>query len=470
MLSLNDLIIPFLRKILYRRILLVIIICFSCQLVTSCDKPCSNREKVTLRLLIQQLNNKKWKNLIKEFQSKNPDIVIELEEPEENELTTDALKNKYIEKFRDPLSCIDLVFMDFIWVSEFAKNGYLESIKKEDFPNLDQDFLGKGLEDGTFEGEIYRIPLLANIGVLLYRKDLVNPNKSSDIFNSRVETFEDLLNYSKELKRKNKVDIGYLWQGNHYEGLSAMFLEVLKGYGGFWIEEKTNNQEMQVGLDKPEAIEAIRFLKRTIDDKISPDDTHLYTETKTREIFQKGKTAFLRIWSGDWNYLNNNSDSKVRGKVGIQVMVHAENQRGYATIGGWGLGIAKKSIHKKEALKAIQFFTSAEMQRKSALEYGDLPTRENLFNDPDIIKKYKFFPDLKKVIDENSFPRPRIENYSEASAILQDCLTQALRQKMDIETAMKSANADTEYLLKMGKRPNKTSCNYTDSGSGQVNN
>jgi multiple sugar transport system substrate-binding protein len=43
-----------------------------------------------------------------------------------------------------------------------------------------------------------------------------------------------------------------------------MFLEVRKGNGGFWIENG------EVGLDKPEALQAVKFLRTTIEQKISP--------------------------------------------------------------------------------------------------------------------------------------------------------------------------------------------------------
>ncbi|HBY79945.1 MAG TPA: ABC transporter substrate-binding protein, partial [Cyanobacteria bacterium UBA11148] len=47
----------------------------------------------------------------------------------------------------------------------------------------------------------------------------------------------------------------YLWQGKQYEGLAAMFTEVLEGYGGFWVNPDT----LEVGLDQPEAVQAVEF-------------------------------------------------------------------------------------------------------------------------------------------------------------------------------------------------------------------
>jgi multiple sugar transport system substrate-binding protein len=453
-------IIAFLKEILHRRIFLLIVICLIGQLSISCSNPFLTPEKVTLKLLVQRPDDEAWKGLIDEFQSRNPDIAIELENRQGIPYpTTDSLKKRYKEIFNDESLTIDLVFIDVIWLPEFAKKGWLEPIQDKDFPDLSkQNFLANEVESSTFKGKKYRIPFRTDIGILFYRKDLLSllkkTNNSSNIFDLRVETFEELIKMSKELQNGNKVETGYLWQGARYEGLSAMFLEVLKGYGGFWIKEEKG--EKQVGLNKPEAINAVKFLKQTIAEKISPKETLSSTEDESLNSFREGKAAFLRMWTGAWNYLNNPT-SIVRGQVGMQLMVHATNQKGHATIGGWGLGIAKKSKHKEQAIKAIQFFTSAEIQRKSALEYGTLPTRKELFYDPEIVNKYEFFPDLEKIIDRNSVLRPIEENYSEASAILQDCLTQALNGR-DIKKMMDSANTDTKYLLKSGKRLFETSC------------
>lgn len=52
-----------------------------------------------------------------------------------------------------------------------------------------------------------------------------------------------------------------------------MFVEVLEGFGGFWVNPNT----LELGLDKPETLKAIAFLKETIQEKISPAGVTTYT-------------------------------------------------------------------------------------------------------------------------------------------------------------------------------------------------
>ncbi len=75
-----------------------------------------------------------------------------------------------------------------------------------------------------------------------------------------------------------------------------------------------------MGLDRPEAIQAIEFLRSTISKGVSPAGVTTYIEEDTRRIFQSGEAAFLRSWPYVWP-LANAEDSAIKGKVGIMPML-----------------------------------------------------------------------------------------------------------------------------------------------------
>ncbi|MHC5732777.1 MAG: extracellular solute-binding protein, partial [Nostoc sp.] len=91
------------------------------------------------------------------------------------------------------------------------------------------------------------------------------------------------------------------------------------------------------------------------------------------------QVAFLRSWPYAWP-LAQAENSPIRGKIAIKPMVHAPGKTGAACLGGWGLGIAKSSQHPEEALKAIQYFTSREAQRrfiiKGAIRFCGMTPRD----------------------------------------------------------------------------------------------
>ena len=230
-----------------------------------------------------------------------------------------------------------------------------------------------------------------------------------------------------------------------------MFIEVLEGYGGFWIKPENH----QVGLDAQEAIQAVNFLRETIDKGISPPGITTYEEETTHRLFRDGKAAFMRNWPNVWVDANG-ANSSISGNIAIQPMVHATGKKSSACKGGWGFGIAKTTKHKKEAVQAIKFFTSAASQRQFTLKYGSVPSRRKLFFDPKIVARYSHYPDLLTMIDHDWVARPRIPQYAQASCILQKYLSAALTQPnengyLNPQEAMPSAAQETRQLLATGQ-------------------
>lgn len=388
---------------------------------------------VVLRMLIPAPDAPPLTGMIKQFEQENPNIRIELVEGPN---ATNLVEDLYTSAFLLGDSPYDLVNLDVVWTPKFAAAGWLMDLSDRVNTNELSRFSPVDVEGGRYEGKLYRLPMRSDVGLLYYRRDLLEQAGLQP-----PETFDDLLNASKTLQEQGAVPWGYVWQGRQYEGAIAMFLEVLKGYGGFWIDPKTE----AIGLDRPEAIQAVNFLRGTVSQGISPPGVTTYVEEDTRRFFQSGQAAFLRSWPYVWT-LANADESKLKGKVGIQPMVHAPGQESGACLGGWGLGISKTTAHAKEAWKAVQFLTSAEALRGFILKEGYTPSIRQFFTDPELVSRYSHFPQMQEVV-ENAVLRPPIAQYAQASDILQRYLSAALTDRMSPETAMQRATAETKRLL-----------------------
>lgn len=397
--------------------------------------PAQTQEPVTVSVLMNAGEVAYWKDLIiKDFEKENPDIRIQIIEAPN---ATDLTENLYTSAFLLGDSPYDLVYMDVIWTSKFAAAGWLLDLTDRISQDELNTFLEKDVEAGRYQDRLYRIPIRSDAGMLYYRKDLLE-----QIGAKPPETFEDLLKISQELQEKKLIPWGYVWQGAQYEGLPAMFVEILKGFGGFWVNPDT----LEVGLDKPEAVQAVEFLRSAITQNISPPGVTTYREEDTRRLFISGETAFLRNWPYVWSSANQDG-SKIKDKVGIKPMVHIPGETGGACLGGWGMGIAKNSKYPEEAWRAIQYFTRQEPQRRFTLETGNTSSRKDLFSDPLILAKYPHYPQLQQIL-ESSVLRPAIAQYAQASDILQRYLNATLSNpKLSAETAMKSAARETRNLL-----------------------
>ncbi len=394
--------------------------------------PALTQGPVTLTVLMHVPEAMQWTPLIKEFEAKNPDIQINLIEGPNR---TDTEEDLYTTAFLLGDSPYDLVYMDVIWSSKFAAAGWLRDLSDRVSEAELAKFLPADVETGRYEGGLYRIPFRSDVGILYYREDLLQARYQPP------ETFAELMQISQALQKQDAVLWGYVWQGRQDEGVVATFVEVLEGYGGFWINPET----LEVGLDQPAAVQAIAFLLNTIQQGISPPGVTVYGTDETLRLFQSGQAMFLRSWPYVWPLVNA-PDSPVRGKIAIKPMVHALGHNSGACLGGWGLGISKTTKHPEEAWRAIQFFTSAEAQRQFILETGYVPRRRELFHDPQIVAKYHHYPQLLEVV-EKAVLRPPVSQYDQASDTLQRYLSAALTERLSPQQAMQAAAEETRRIL-----------------------
>lgn len=389
-----------------------------------------------------------WQSLITDFHQNYPKIRINLKT--RTNLAGDItyrLKEDFVRECQAGNSLYDLVYTDIIWMPEFAAKGCLVNLYEWTAKDtlINEGFLPSAIDAGEYKGQLYRMPLRSDIGLLYYRKNLLGNTQPP-------ATLQQLKTLAQSWKNQGNSQGVYLWQGWRYEGLVATFVEVLESYGGFWIKPES----LEVGLDQPAAEQAVQFLLNTIRDNISSPEVILYSEEESLETFnQDQNTIFLRQWPYVWNQFTDPAN------IGVQVLnlsSHPTNNnlRPSACNGSWGLGIAKNSKHQDKAWKAIQYFTSQAAQKKLILEKGYLPSREALFDDPEITAKYPYLPSLKEAV-KNSILRPPLPQYDQVSFILQKYLSKlitrtALAQRVDnneITRLMQEAADETRQLLNL---------------------
>jgi multiple sugar transport system substrate-binding protein len=397
-----------------------------------------SQQPVTITMLMTTPDAQPWKQgLIADFERSHPHIRIDLIEGPN---AVDLVEDLYTSSFLLGDSPYDLVNLDVVWTSKFAAAGWLRDLTDRISTTELAAFSPNDIAAGRYEGKLYRIPIRADLGVLYYRTDLLAAARLQP-----PQTFTEAIEIGRKLKQAGSIDWGYVWQGRQYEGLVAMFVEVLQGFGGYWVKPDT----LEVGLDRPETLQAIAFLRDTVRLGISPPGVTTYQEEEARRLFQSGRVAFMRSWPYAWP-LANKSDSPIRGKIGIKTLLgKADNLSGGACLGGWGLGMAASTRHPEAAWEVIEYFTSAAVQRKLILAAGYVPSRTALFTDPQIVAKYPHYPKLLE-ISQTAVLRPPIAQYAQVSDILQRYLSAALTDRLTPDRAMQAAASETRQLLGRG--------------------
>ncbi|MFE4107364.1 extracellular solute-binding protein [Almyronema epifaneia] len=389
--------------------------------------------EVPLAMVVPQAEMPYWQTLVDAFEAENANIHIELTT---GSYTPEQIEAIYSADLQTSTPRYDLVYLDVTWLPGFASRGWLQDLTPQITAAALSEFLGSEVEMSRYQKQLYRLPFRADIGVMLVNQQLVAPV-------NLPTTFAALLQVSRSLRQQRHW--GYLWQGRADESLVANFVEVLDGFGGFWIDPATQS----VGLNQPEAIRAIQFLRNTLVLEASPPTVIGYEEQTSFTQFQLGNTAFLRIWPQFWQQANA-ANSPLHNQVGLSATLALPGRVRRACRGGWGLAIAQKTAHPEAAWQAVDFFTSAAAQRQFSLASGYLPSRKALFADAQLLAAYPHFRQLLEQLQTRSVFRPQIPEYEQASEILQTQLWRVLVGDVSPEIAMQQAAEQTRSLLKHG--------------------
>ena len=368
-------------------------------------------------------------NLIQQFnEAKKGEIHLNVTK---GPLETEAVSDLAISSLLLGNSPYDILLIDVTWLPKYAAAGWLTSM--EDWINAeDLESLAYGASLGnSYHEKIYRWPLVADMGLLYWRTDLVK---------DPPRTPQELLEVSLKLKKQGDVPYGYVWQGRQYEGLSCVFLEVINGYGGNWV-----NESGEIGLASKEGIKAATWLNDLIDSGASPKSVTNFAETESLQAFETGDAAFMRNWPYAWSELQKET-STVKGKVGVTTMVAETKRNSTATLGSWGFSILNNSKNKNEAFQAIRFLTSDNAQKDLFINNGYTPTKSKIFKDSELIKISPILPVLEEAL-EIARPRPETPLYAQISDVLQKQLSIILTTKKDVYNTMNIAKNKTDKVM-----------------------
>ena len=64
-------------------------------------------------------------------------------------------------------------------------------------------------------------------------------------------------------------------------------------------------------------------------------------------------------WGYVWNRLENDADSKVKGKIGVATLPHDQGGKSATCIGGWQVAVSAYSKNKQEAVKFARYLSLA---------------------------------------------------------------------------------------------------------------
>ena len=168
-------------------------------------------------------------------------------------------------------------------------------------------------------------------------------------------------------------------------------------------------------------------------------------------VWQAGNSAFMRNWPYAYA-LAEAPDSPIKGKVGVAALPAGPGGKPAATLGGWQLAVNAYSKHPKEAASLVQYLTSAQEQKRRAIQASYNPTIASLYKDPQVLKAVPFFGSLYEVFT-NAVARPATVTggkYNEVSNAFSTSVYNVLTGKSAPDAALKSLESQLARIKGRG--------------------
>ncbi|GII91233.1 ABC transporter substrate-binding protein [Sinosporangium siamense] len=303
----------------------------------------------------------------------------------------------------------DVIGLDVVWTAEFADAGWIIPLERELFP-LNR-FLPTVVDTAVYRDRLWAVPYTSNAGLLYYRKDLLEKEGLSP-----PKTWAELRKQATKLSAKYDIG-GYAGQFLAYEGLTVNFAEAVHSAGG----QILSPDGTRVTMNADRAVAGLDFLVRGLREGWIPQESLSYKEEESRLAFQEGRLAFARNWLHGYGPA---TLSPVAGKFAVTRLPGLDGP-GSSSLGGVNLGISAYSKRQKSALEFIRYFTGLDNQRRVLTEGSFPPVWAELYDAPDLIKRFPYLPVLKQSL-LSATPRPASVDYNQVSLVIANAVSRAL--------------------------------------------
>jgi multiple sugar transport system substrate-binding protein len=336
---------------------------------------------------------------------------------------------------------MDVIVGNVPWTAEFAENGWIVDISSR-FPEDEQSKFVKGLiQSLTYENKIWGVPWFADVGLLHYRKDLLEQSG----FSEPPKTWEELKEMAKKVVQDSGTRYGFLFQGANNETGVCNGLEYIWTHGGEVFDGE------KVIVDSPESVAGLTTEQSMISSGVTPQAVASYTIGEADAAFLNGDAVFCRNWPYMYGLAGNTEMSKIkRAQVGVSPLPVGEGySQSTGCLGGWNMLIGASSQMQEEAWEFVRFMTSEESQKIQTLSGSNLPTVNALYEDREVREEQPIVA-LSKDALQNARPRPVSPYYSEMSRTMAQQFNSVLTGATPPGEAVETLQSELQQIIEEG--------------------
>jgi multiple sugar transport system substrate-binding protein len=353
---------------------------------------------------------------------------------------------QYYDKLRTEFQAgsgdISVIGTDVIWPKQFAPQNWTIDLSDR-FPESEQKkFVDVTIEAASYEDGIYAVPWSScpDVGLIYYRKDLLEESGIS----GPPETWDELKEMAQQVSEEAGIQNGFVFQGSNYEGGVCNALEYIWTHGGDVLDE--NNK---VVIDSPEAAAGLETYASMLSSGAAPEAVANWTETESSANFYNEDSVFIRYWPSLYGGFGDSATTKIKPEqIGVApIPVDKPGSQSYSTLGGWQMSINANTDLDDDAWTFIEFMTSAKSLKERTVTGGYMPSRLELFDDPEIAEATPVVKLAQDILLKNGKPRPVTEYYGDMSLEMAEQFNAALKGDVSPEQAVKTLQKSLSQIM-----------------------
>jgi multiple sugar transport system substrate-binding protein len=263
----------------------------------------------------------------------------------------------------------DAVWFAYQWKREI--DPYMADLKElakqiPDAPSLAlDDYPARALEIyGVVNGKLMGLPVLGDATLILWN---VDQYKNAGLDPDKAPASWDDIYQRYGMPAGKSIQTAVTW------------ILLFNAFGGKYFDA-----DMKPLFDSEAGMKAMDFMVNKLG-KIGPPGITTWDFPEMFTAFATCQTGQTMMWPGGLGALSDPAQSQAAGHF------KWNPPPGGTLLGGWAFGVNKNSAQKEAAYIFGAWLSSPEIVKKSAM-MGGAPARISAFQDPELIKKYPYYP------------------------------------------------------------------------------
>ena len=319
----------------------------------------------------------------------------------------DSQREQFVRRLAARDDGMDVLGMDVTWTAEFAEAGWIRELTGAQASAATDGVLQPPIDTATWKEKLYGIPRTTNVQLLWYRKSLV-PDPPS--------TWEGVVERSQELKSEGKPYVIALTAAQ-YEGYVVGFNTILSSLGGTLVNEDSTAPTVD-----DTTVQALSILNELATSGLASASLSNSQEPEVFAQLQTGQAAFAINWPYVLSAMREGNPDVAEDLGWSQLPEFADGTPSRATLGGMNYAISTYSKHPDLAFDAAMCLRNPENQLNGALDAGNVPVLQEVFDDPKFQEAYPMYEDILAEL-ETAVPRPKTPLYQNISTIVSSTLS-----------------------------------------------